>query len=370
MVRIQKVTGRRLLREFIEYPYRKYRGHPHWVPPLRRDERQQFNPAKNPFYEHARMELFLASRDGRTTGRIAAIDDQLHRETHLENVAFFGFFEADDRDAASALLERAEATAHAAGRSILRGPFNPSLNENAGLQIDAFDTDPWILMPYNPPEYPRYLEDAGYRKAKDLYAWLIDLQQGVSRRFQRVAERAGRQEGIVVRHADFGSLGEEVQKIKAIYEECWKDNWGFVAPTEHEFSHMTAKLRQIMDPEIVLFVEVDGATAGFALSLPNFNQVLKQLNGRILPFGIFKLLRARKRIDQGRLALLGVLPEYRWRGLYPLLIYESIQRGRQRGIVLAECSWTLEDNAEVNVGIRAAGGTHYKTYRIYEKDLA
>jgi len=190
------------LKRFIGYPFVRYRGDPHWVPPLLISERQKFDPKKNPFYEHARVDLFLAERDGEVVGRIAAIDDDNHNRTHGDNLIFFGFFEAHDQTAAEALLSRVEDRGRQLERSMVRGPANPSMNDSAGLQINAFDIDPYIMMPYNPPEYPRYVEAAGYGKAKDLYAWLFERDQALGEKIGRLAKRVRARYNPVVRPVD------------------------------------------------------------------------------------------------------------------------------------------------------------------------
>src|SRR5215216_7288963 len=189
-LKVQTVESHADLRRFIKYPFVKYRDDPHWVPPLLIAEREKFNPKKNPFYQHARVVLFLAYKAGEVVGRVAAIDDDNHNRTHGDNLVFFGFFEANDQTIAEALLASVEDWGRGLGRSSVRGPANPSMNDGAGFQIDAFDTDPYVMMPYNPPEYPRYVEVTGYRKVKDLYAWLFDATyQGMSDRIARIAQR-------------------------------------------------------------------------------------------------------------------------------------------------------------------------------------
>ena len=177
--KIRAVGSSTDLKRFIKYPFAKYRDEDHWVPPLLISEREQFDPRKNPFFEHARMNLFLAERSGEVVGRVAAIDDDNHNRTHDDNLLFFGFFEAKDGEVAQSLFARVEERGRELGREEIRGPANPSLNHNAGFLIDAFDSEPFVMMPYNPPEYPRYVEDAGYRKAKDLYAYIFESDQAL-----------------------------------------------------------------------------------------------------------------------------------------------------------------------------------------------
>ena len=368
---ILPVTSSRDLRRFIDYPYQKYKDDPHWVPPLRMGEREKFNPDKNPFFEHARMDLFLAERGGEVVGRIAAIDDDLHNRTHGDNLAFFGFFEAADEEVALDLLNHVEVWAKDRGRNALRGPANPSMNDGAGFQIDAFDTDPYVMMPSNPSEYPRYVERAGYSKAKDLYAWMFDHYESDFERLHRLAERSRkRYPRLSARTPDVKrNFEKELGVVKHFYNEVWEDNWGFVKYTDAEFDHLAGELKLIVDPDVVIFLELDGKVIGLALVLPNLNQVFKKMNGRLLPFGFVHYLNRKRILSEARLPILGVVPEHRHKGLELVLIDEVITRTRAKGYMRGECSWILEDNEGMNKGIAAAGADLYKTYRIYQKAL-
>jgi len=367
---IRPVTSRRDLGRFIDLPYRLHRDDPNWVPPLRLGEWERFNPKKNPFYQHARMELFLAERDGQVVGRVAAIDDDNHNATHGDNLAFFGFFEAADEGVARALLEHVEGWARKLGRSAVRGPTNPSMNDSFGLQIDAFDTPPYVLMPYNPPEYVGFVEAAGYGKAKDVYAWFFDHHSARTDRLAQLAARVGRRTPFRVRALDLKRFRDEVELVKRLYNDVWEKNWGFVRYTDAETERLAEDLRFIIDPEIVVFLELHGETVGLAVALPDANQVLRRIRGgRLLPFGFIHYLRRRKIINQARLPLLGVVKEHRHKGLELVLMHEVAKRSLARGYLKGECSWILEDNEPMNRGIEAAGATLYKTYRLYQKNL-
>ena len=369
-VQIRQVSGKRELNEFIGYPYELYKGDPHWVPPLRMSEHERFDPKKNPFYQHAVVELFLAERSGRVVGRVAAIDDDNHNATHHDNLAFFGFFEAEDEAVAQELFKTVEAWAKAKGRSAVRGPVNPSMNDGSGFQLDAFDTDPYVMMPASPPAYPHYAEAAGYTKVKDLYAWLFDHYESDFARLHRLAERARKRYPFTIRTPDLKhNFDGELGVLKHFYNEVWENNWGFVRYTEAEFDHLAAELKLIIDPEIVVFLELGGQVAGLALTLPDANQVFKKMNGRLLPFGFIHYLNRKRLIKQARLPILGVVPEHRNKGLELVLIDEVIRRTRAKGYMRGECSWILEDNDGINKGIAATGATLYKTYRLYQKSL-
>jgi GNAT superfamily N-acetyltransferase len=366
---IRAVESRADLKRFIKYPFVKYRDDPHWVPPLLIAERQKFDPKKNPFYEHARVELFLACRGGEVVGRVAAIDDDNHNRIHDDDLIFFGFFEANDQTAAEALLSRVEEWGRRLGRSAVRGPVNPSMNDGAGFQINAFDTDPYVMMPYNPPGYPRYVEDAGYRKAKDLYAWLFERDQALGEKIGRLAKRVRARYDPVVRPVDMKRYDEELALVKKLYNEAWEENWGFVRYTEAEFDHLASELKPVVDPDLAVFVELEGRVAGMAVCLPDVNQVLKRARGKIVPFGILAFLRRKKLVDQLRLAILGLMPEYRNKGLETVLVDELYEHAMSKGYRRCECSWVLEDNRAMNRALEVSGAKLYKTYRIYQKEL-
>jgi GNAT superfamily N-acetyltransferase len=366
---IRAVASRADLKRFIRYPFAKYRDDPHWVPPLLISEREQFDPRKNPFYEHARINLFLAERDGRVVGRVAAIDDDNHNRTHDDNLLFFGFFEAGDEEVASSLFDRVEERGRVLGREAIRGPANPSLNHSAGTLVDAFDSDPFVMMPYNPPAYPPYIEQNGFRKVKDLYAWIFEREWEV-KKIGRLAERVRkRHPDLVIRSVDMERWDEELERFRDLYNKAWERNWGFVRYTGAEFDHLAKEFKMILDPELVALAEVGGELAGITVLLPDVNQVFKRMGGRLLPFGIFYFLRRDRIIDQLRLPILGVAPEHRNKGFELSMINELYGRVMARGYKRCECSWTLEDNRAMNHVIEAGGAKRYKTYRIYQKEI-
>jgi hypothetical protein len=339
------------------------------VPPLRLSEHERLTPRKNPFFAHADVHLLLASRDGEPVGRIAGIDDRLHNETHHERTAMFGFFEAADAQAARALLGAVEAWAGSRGRTRIRGPINPSLNESAGLLVDGFDTDPMLMMPHNPPEYASFIESAGYGKAKDLFAWLYELDGGPPPIIAKLAARLRARHGIVVRPLNLREFAREIDRLRTIYCSAWERNWGFVPPTEAEFRRLATELKPIFDPRGAVCAEVDGRAVACAIAVPDINQALKGTNGRLFPLGLVRLLLRRRYVDQMRLLLLGVDAAYRTLGLYPLLLFElhrQVAAGPYRRV---EFSWVLEDNRDINQPAEQAGARRYKTYRIYEKQI-
>ncbi|HEV3140969.1 MAG TPA: hypothetical protein VGY57_10655 [Vicinamibacterales bacterium] len=371
MIDVRAAIGRDGLRRFVDYAFDRNAIDPRWIPPLRLSERERLMPRRNPFFAHADVDLFLAWRDGRVAGRIAAIDDRLHNETHRDNVAMFGFFEADDDAVARALTEAVEVWAARRGRAHVRGPLNPSLNESAGLLIDGFDTPPMVMMPHNPPEYAAYLESAGYEKVKDLFAWIWDPAPDPPAIVTKLADRMRDKYGIALRQLRVAEFAREVERLREVYCSAWERNWGFVAPTADEFRRIAAELKPIFDPRCAVVAEQNGRLVACVVAIPDVNQALAGTNGRLVSAKtIFRLLFRARYIDRARLLLLGVDPAYRAAGLFPLLMTAL------RGQLLAspyrrvEFSWVLEDNRDVNQAAALGGAKHYKTYRIYQKALA
>jgi len=369
VLEILPVRGRRDFRRFIDYAYTRNASDPNWVPPLRLGEQDRLNAKKNPFFAHADVELFIAVRDGRVAGRVAAIDDRLHNETHHDNVAMFGLFEADDAESSRALLARAEAWAIERGRSALRGPINPSMNDNCGLLVDGFDTRPMLLMPHNPPEYGGFIEGSGYQKVKDLYAWIYDLGQPVPEVVRRLADRRRERLALTIRSIRMNEFVREADRLRELYAGAWERNWGFVPPTVEEFRHIANDMKLIFEPRLSVVAEVSGRLVACAVALPDINQALVGTDGRLFPLGLVKLLRRNRYIDQGRLLLLGIDPAYRTYGLFPLLLMELRRQVDGTRYKRAEFSWVLEDNDDINRPAADGGARRYKTYRIYQKSL-
>lgn len=366
---VEPVLSKRALTEFIDLPYTKYRADENWVAPLRIGQFELLDPGKNPFWDHADKKLFLARDEEGVVGRIAYIDDRAHNSEHDENLAFFGFFEAADERVAGALLAAVEDEARAKGRAAVRGPLNPSMNDGSGFQIDAFDEQPYVMMPQNPETYPCWLERAGYGKVKDLYTFYFDNRRAIEPRLERIAERTRQRNGIVIRPADLKQFEREMGILKHLHSTAWEKNWGNVPYSDAEMEHLANELKMILNPELVIFAEKEGVPIGMAVALPDINQVFSRFNGRLLPTGIFHLLRRKQIINRARLVMLGVLPEFRNRGMEMLLIYEIVKRAAANGIVEGECGWTLEDNHGINSAIEASGGVRNKTYRLFQKEV-
>lgn len=357
-------------RFFVRLQWRFYRDFPLWVPPLRVEAEKLLNPKRNPFFAHARMQLFVAERDGEAVGRIAAILNELHNQIHGDQVGFFGFFESVPDEAVARMLLHAAAEWIAQyGRTRLRGPVNPSMNDECGLLVEGFEYPPAILMPYNPPYYAELLEAVGLCKAKDLLAYEL-TSQALTDRLRRGQELVRQRYGIWVRAMDFRNrqlFRQDVEHIKEIYNRAWQPNWGFVRLTDAEMDALVKSLRQIADPELAIFAYRGDAPIGFALALPDINQVLwYNRSGRLLP-ALWYLLTRRRSIDAMRILILGILPEHQHLGADAVLYYELARRGLQRGIRRAEASWVLEDNwAMRNPLEKLLNARPYKRYRIYE----
>jgi len=366
---VVRVEPGRDLARFIRLPFRIYERDPRWVAPLPSDERTRLTPGKNPYFDHAEAAYFLARENGRDAGRISASVDRNYDSIHGERQATFGFFEAESEAAARALLAAAESWSREKGAEVQRGPMSFTNNDDVGLLIDGFDEPPVLLMPYNPPVYREWIERAGFEKAKDLYAWTIVPPVAPPEQFARMGEICRKRYGVTVRPLEMRRFGEELERVKEVYNEAWEQNWGFVPMTDREVEHMAAQLKPAVVPQFVLFAEIEGKTIAFGMVLPDVNLVLRGVRGRLFPFGIFRLLWGLPRIREGRLMALGVMKAYRRRGIESLLVGELMRVGRRLGWSRVELGWTLEDNHLINRTIEQSGGVRYKTYRIFERRL-
>jgi len=363
------VRGRRDLEAFVALPYQLYRRDPRWVPPLRRDVRQLLSPTKNPFFEHGEAGYFLARREGRVVGRIAAIHNRLHNQVHGDRVGFFGFFESvDDAAVAAALVDAAAAWLEPRALDVIRGPVSFSTNDEAGLLVEGFDTPPAVMMPHNPPYYATLVEAAGFRKAKDLLAYQRS-DTGLPERLVRGASLTEQRYGLRIRAMDMKRFDREVEVIKALYNASWERNWGFVPMTDHEIDHLAEQLKPVVVPEIVLFAEREDETVGFAVALPDLNVALRaNPSGRMFP-GILKVLWAARKIDRIRILLLGVVPSWRGKGIDVMLFKHVWEKATAKGYFWGEGGWILEDNHVMRNGLERMGFEVYKTYRLYDRPM-
>jgi len=356
------------LNRFIAFPYRLLRGDPYWVPPLRMDVKTLLSKKKNPFFQHAEAEYFLAERDG-VVGRIAAIHNRAHNDFHNDRVGFFGFFDAvDDQVVANALFDAAAAWLKPRGLTQVRGPASFSTNDECGLLVDGFDTPPTLLNPHNPPYYVRLVEDAGFVKAKDLYQFQ-SVNPTMPERLIRGAQLIAQRKKITLRKLDMKHFDEEVTRIKQVYNAAWERNWGFVPMTDHEIDHLAKQLKPVVVPDLVVFAEREGKLIGFAAALPDLNVALKRNpSGRLFP-GIVKVLWAARKITRIRILLLGLLKEYRMTGADALMYHWIWEKGYALGYRWAEAGWTLDDNTAINNALVQLGFQHYKTLRFYDRPV-
>jgi GNAT superfamily N-acetyltransferase len=342
------------------------------VPPLLAEERKRIDPGTNPFFGHGSVQLYLAYKDGRAVGRIAAIENKLHNEYHDENIGFFGLFEAvDDPEVGGALLDAAAKWVRERGLVALRGPTNFSTNEECGLLVDRFDLSPYVMMTDNPPYYADLWTGWGLTKIKDLLAFEGSAESFNAQRLRglkRLIERSGLD--IRVRSMRMKQFDEEVALVRDLYNAAWEKNWGFVPMTDQEVDYMAKQLKPVVDPDLALIGEIDGEPAGFALALPDINQAIRRVNGRLLPFGIVKLLWHMRRVRGIRILTLGLKAEYRRTGLAEMFYAEIFKRGTEKGHYVGESSWILEDNQIMRGAVEKMGFHPYKTYRLYERTLS
>jgi len=367
---IVKVQKRRDLAEFIRFPWKVYAGNPCWVPPLIVDMKDKLNRRSHPFFAHAEADYFLARQGGETVGRIAAIVDRNHNERHKDKTAFFGLYESvNNVDVARTLVDAASSWARERGRDALRGPMNLSMNDECAFLLEGFDAPPVVMMPYTPPFYIELMEKCGLAKAKDLYAFRKDRTRHLSEKTEGFLERFRSSGQFTFRKVTRSSIPDDARKIASIYNSSWQNNWGFVPWTEKEMDHMAKNLAWFADLDIVIFAEHKGRPVGFAFGFPNLNEVLIRMNGRLLPFGLFKYLFGRRKIKSCRALVFGVVPEFMHTGLAYLLYDEFEKAIVAKGYEWCELSWQLEDNEAINRFADSIGAKLYKKYRILEKKI-
>lgn len=374
-INIVEVDNESLKGKFINFPYELYKNEPNWVPPLRFDVKNNLDTKKNPLYHHTEIKLWLAFIDGKIVGRIAGIINKAHNDFHKDKVGFFGFFECiNDQKVADLLLDKAAGYCKERGMDTLRGPVNPSTNDECGLLIDAFDQPNVMLMTYNFKYYIDLFENYGLKKAKDLYALWVPaevINLPVMDKFNRISDMILKREDLEIRKVNMKDFNNEVQRVREVYNDAWQDNWGFVPMTEEEFMFIAKNLKMVVDPDVIYFAvkKSTGETIGFSLALPDNNQAIMGLNGRLFPFGIFKFLAQRKKIDRLRVIIMGVKQAYQKKGIDAVFYRDTIVTGNKKRVKGAEVSWILEDNMPMMQTALNMGAHIYKTYRIYDKEI-
>lgn len=372
-VEIVRIEHGKSVKTFIDFPHLLYKDDPNYVPEIYIAVEEILNRNKNPFFDHSEAEYFIAWKGEKMAGRIAAVLNRSYNDYHQSNVGFFGFFDTiDDVEVSAMLLSTVEKWCKDKGLDAVLGPANFTTNETAGLLVEGFHEPPIIQMTYNKPYYSEHLERAGYNKEMDLHAYWIPTNE-VSEKSLRLShllkERLDRR-GITFRSIKMKNFKHEIQDVKEVYRSAWQSNWGFVPPTDREFDHLAQGLKMIIDDRYVYIAEEKGKMVGFAVGLPNINEtVINIKKGRLLPFGIFKLLFGKRKVKKVRIALLGVLEEYRKLGIEAVFFANFIQAARQYNLIGGEASWVLENNEMMVKAAENLNGKKYKVYRIYKKSI-
>ncbi len=365
--------GKQEFNEFLKLPYRIYQNDPNYVFPLLDDLKHFFDRNKNPFFNHAEVELWIA-RDaaGTVVGRIAAAIDQYNNDHQKEEVGFFGFYEADDNpELATILLQTAKDWIASKGMKTMRGPGCFTSNHDwFGVQVEGIRSRPVVGMPYNPEYYPSHFENFGLMQAKDLLAWYMETGGEQPPKILRLIDRILSRPGLTIRNMDMSRFDEEANLIRSLYNDSWSDNWGFIPMDDDDFAYSAKDMKSMVDPQLIFIAEMEGKPIAFAFVLMDFNQATQPMKGKMYPFGWLKFLLAKRKIDFARMPLMGVLPEYRKLGVDLALVYRAIQASFDNGVTSGELSWILDDNKPMNRILESYGGHVYKTYRIYEKPVA
>jgi hypothetical protein len=373
---IRPVRNRRELKRFVKVPFAIHRGSPQWVAPLIFERMEFLSERKNPWFEHGEAEFLIAERDGEPVGRISAQVDHRWDSYQGGSDAMFGFFEAvEDPEVVAALIEAASEWARGKGRERLLGPMDFTTNDEIGILIEGYERRPMILEPWHPPYYRELLEAQGLAKAMDVLMWELqfgDLKEGEAfdPSIHAAAEKALDDEGIAIRNMRKREMASEVRKFMDVYNEAWGKNWGFVPITDAEVEFQAKNLKQVIDEDWAYMAEKDGEVIGAALTLPDVNQVMAKMNGRLLPFGWLKFLRGKGKVDQLRVFALGVKHDYRHTGVAAGLYLKHLETAAQPGAIKGgEMGWILETNGPMNRAMEGMGGKVVKRYRLYERAL-
>jgi len=368
---VHRVDGRSDLAEFIRFPLRLYRSSNYYVPHIEMERKAFFNSSRNPFYSHADVALFIVrSGKGETLGRISAHIDHHFNAVHGGRTGHFGFFDCfEEGEQAALLVESAANYLRDRGMTSILGPLNFTTNDEVGTLVKGFDGVPFLMMPYNYPYYGPLLEQCGFQKAKDLFAYYLTYSGETPDFVRKTSARARKSKRISIRPLNLRRFKDEMTLIKKIYNDAWEKNWGFVPLTDEQINHLARDLKPLINPELVYFAFVDGEPAGFFMALPDYNVLFKKMNGRLLPFGVFRLLFGRRKINRLRVLTMGVARTFRHFGIEMVMIDEIYRRGPENGFAYGELSWILEDNDVMNRIARRLCGEPYRVYRAYHKTL-
>jgi len=371
MLKIEMVLTKKQLKQFIMLPFELYKDDPAWVPPLIPEQYKFFNARKNPYYWHSQIQLFVATENDKVIGRISAHTNTEHQKEHNEDIGFFGFFECiNDLRVANLLFETAADWNRQRGFDRMRGPMNFSVNHEVGLLVDGFSDPPMVMMPHAKPYYKELVEACLFEKTIDLYAYLSERRE-MPDRVQRIAAAIEKRSGVQIRSLskDKKQMRKDIETVFEIYTKAWEYNWGNVPMTKAEFDHIVEELLPLADPELIFIAEKDGHPAGFSLALPNYNEVLKVMNGRVNPITMIKALLAQNKIGSARVITMGLIKEFQGRGIDTLFYYYSYKNGLPKGFFRGEFSWVLENNTMMIRVAEMLDAIRYKTYRIYDKQI-
>ncbi len=373
-ISVRPINSKKEKLDFIKFQWRVYDDYPLWVPPLIIERKMFLNPKTNSFFNHGDVQLFMAYKDSRPVGRIAAVENRMHNETHDDKVGFFGLFESvEDDQVAGALFEAAGGWLKERNMRIMRGPMSFSTHDECGLLVDGFETPPMVMMPYNPPYYEKLLADYGFKRNSDSYAFKIerDTAQPPPDNVYEMAEATVKDPEVKIGDpAKIASMDEVGRGFKKLYNEGFKKNWGYTPTTDEQVSLLLKAYKYMADKRFAFFAKVGDDPGAFAVWLPNYNRALKKMNGRVFPFGWLWLIRDRFRYDALRIWVVTVSPKFRGQGLFMWIYAKSFDRIMKRKLInLCEFSWIHEHNKWVIAGLEWAGMVKYKTFRFFDYDL-
>ena len=372
-VSIREISSKKDIKRFIDFNHELYAHDDKYVPELYLSQKEMFDTKKYPFYEYGEVKNFLAYADDKIVGRISAVSNPRYNEYHGSNVGFFGFFDCiDSSEVSTALLDKASAYLQSKGYTEVIGPTNFSTNETAGLLIDGYDKSPMLMMTYNAPYYEQLIEEYGFRKEMDLYAYYIPTETASPKfiRLMGMLEDRLADKGIKIRTINTKDWNNEVGRIKSLYNTAWENNWGFVPFTDSEFKHLAEGLKMLVDTDFAFIAEKDNEPVGFSISLPDINQITKNFKkGRLLPFNIIKLLLNKKKVKNVRILAAGVKEDFRQKGIDAVFFGKNIIEAKKRNLDGGEASWILESNGPMRRAAEKLNGPLYKTYRLYKKAL-
>lgn len=374
-VHLIDVNNKQLKRRFINLPRKFYKADSAWIPPLNFELNRLLNTKKNPFFRYGEARYWIAVKNGIDIGRISAIVNSLHNEYYNERSGFFGYFECvDDVEVSRALFDTAGKWLLEKGCVVITGPVNLNTNNECGLLVEGFEKNPVMQMPYNHPYYIRLILENNFKKEADLLAYNVDVQtissdKKLLERYARISAQVTGKENLKFRKFDSGDFKNEVERIRVLFNDYMSENWGFVPIPADEFKFISDSLKQILVTDLAFFAEVSGVPVGFAIALPDINQVIKMMNGKLFPFGIFKYLWYKNKINSLRLVLLGVSKPYRKRGLEAVFYYRLIEAAKKHKYKQAELSWVSENNRMMIKALEGMPVSLYKRYRIYKKEL-